>query len=76
MVSKVSVEPPGKTFPKLKICGARTLLGAPGLTTSNNKATRNKGIATRSKKLLGTRASQHRISCFSAGEEAWMFVPP
>ena len=35
--------------------GARTLLGAPGLT-SNKKLLGTKGIATSNKKLLGTSA--------------------
>ena len=35
------------------LLGARTLLGAPGLTTRSKKLLRAKGIATRSKKLLG-----------------------
>ena len=34
---------------RASLLGARTLLGAPGLTTSSKEATRNKGIATRSK---------------------------
>ena len=34
--------------------GARTLLGAPGLTTRSKKLLEAPGIATRSKKLLGT----------------------
>ena len=37
------------------LLGARTLLGAPGRTTRNNKLLGAPGITTRSKKLLGAR---------------------
>ena len=61
--------------------GARTLLGAPGLTTRSKDATRSKGIATRSKKVLGApsflfRFQVGRTWCTSemAGEPAWQLV--
>ena len=42
---------------RASLLGARTLLGAPGLSTSSKDATRAPGLTARNKKLLGTRAS-------------------
>ena len=47
------------------ILGARTLLGAPGLTTRSKKLLGAKGIATRNKKLLGTLSTNQSVSSYS-----------
>ena len=52
------------------LLGARTLLGAPGLTTSNKKLLGTKGIATnRARTLVGWRPSLHlKRSCLFLSE--------